>query len=80
MLRFLFAAVIGLPAWLLIAAARCYQILLSHFLGWNCRFTPTCSRYFIQAVWKYGALRGALKGLARIGRCNPFHPGGDDPP
>jgi hypothetical protein len=78
--RFLWAALIGLPGWLLIAAVRVYQWLLSPLLGGHCRFTPSCSEYFIQAVLKYGAVRGALRGLWRICRCHPFHPGGHDPP
>lgn len=69
-----------LPEWVLITCVRGYQIFLSPFLGRNCRFTPSCSNYFIQAVRKYGALRGSLRGLYRIARCNPFHPGGEDPP
>lgn len=57
-----------------------YKATLSPLLGRNCRFTPTCSAYFRAAVEKHGAIRGALKGLARIGRCHPWHPGGHDPP
>lgn len=57
-----------------------YKVTLSPLLGRNCRFTPTCSVYFRAAVEKHGAIRGALKGLARIGRCHPWHPGGHDPP
>jgi len=79
-MRFLWAALIALPAWLMIAAVRLYQLLLSPLLGRQCRFTPTCSEYFIQAVKKYGAIRGAYRGVLRICRCNPFHPGGHDPP
>ncbi len=79
-MRFLWAALIALPAWLMIAAVRLYQLLLSPLLGRQCRFTPTCSEYFIQAVKKYGAIRGAFRGVLRICRCNPFHPGGHDPP
>jgi len=70
----------NIPSTLLIAAVRAYQLLLSPLLGRNCRFQPTCSRYFIGAVQKYGALRGSWKGIARICRCHPFHPGGYDPP
>jgi hypothetical protein len=69
-----------LPGRLLILAVRGYQITLSPFLGGQCRFIPTCSEYFIEAVEKYGALRGGWKGLCRIGRCHPFHQGGWDPP
>ncbi len=79
-MRFLWASLIGLPAWLMIAAARLYQIFLSPILGRQCRFTPSCSQYFIQAVNKYGAVRGAFRGVLRICRCHPFHPGGHDPP
>ena len=69
-----------LPGELLIAAVRIYQICLSPLLGRHCRFTPTCSAYFIEAVRKYGSVKGTLKGIARICRCHPFHPGGYDPP
>jgi putative membrane protein insertion efficiency factor len=57
-----------------------YKLTLSPLLGRHCRYTPTCSAYFRQAVEKYGAFRGGLKGLARIARCHPWHPGGHDPP
>jgi putative membrane protein insertion efficiency factor len=79
-MRFLWATLIGLPGWLMIACVRLYQIFLSPLLGRNCRFTPSCSEYFIQSVKKYGAVRGAFRGALRICRCNPFHPGGYDPP
>jgi len=69
-----------LPSALLIALVRIYQWTLSPVLGQRCRFDPTCSAYFIRAVQKYGALRGSWRGLRRIGRCHPFHPGGFDPP
>ncbi len=69
-----------LPAWTLIGLVRIYQMTLSHLIGRQCRFHPTCSEYFIQAVKKYGAIRGSCKGVLRICRCHPFHPGGYDPP
>jgi uncharacterized protein len=69
-----------LPAMTLIAAARAYQLTLSPFIGRHCRFHPTCSAYFIEAVRKYGAVSGTWRGLRRIGRCHPFNPGGYDPP
>ncbi|MEX0717636.1 MAG: membrane protein insertion efficiency factor YidD [Planctomycetaceae bacterium] len=72
--------IIELPARLLILFVRGYQIVLSPIFGRQCRFYPTCSEYFIQAVRKYGALRGAWRGVRRICRCHPFHPGGYDPP
>ncbi|HVT29413.1 MAG TPA: membrane protein insertion efficiency factor YidD [Lacipirellulaceae bacterium] len=69
-----------MPAAILIAAVRFYQWTLSPVLGGRCRFHPTCSAYFIQAVQKYGAVSGVWRGVRRIGRCHPFHPGGYDPP
>ena len=69
-----------LPSLVLIGLVRFYQLFISPFLGRNCRFHPSCSNYFIQAVEKYGPLRGAWKGMLRILRCHPFHPGGFDPP
>ena len=68
------------PALLLIGLVRLYQIFLSPIMGRQCRFYPTCSAYFIEAVEKYGALAGSWRGLRRILRCHPFHPGGYDPP
>ena len=79
-MSFLWETLIGLPTWLLIAAVRLYQVTLSPFVGRQCRFSPTCSNYMIQAVRKYGLLLGSLKGIWRILRCNPFCEGGHDPP
>jgi putative membrane protein insertion efficiency factor len=72
--------IIRLPARGVIALVRLYQLTLSPLVGRQCRFVPTCSNYMIQAVEKYGALRGAAKGVWRIARCNPFCRGGVDPP
>ena len=69
-----------LPALGLIGIVRLYQLFLSPILGRQCRFQPTCSAYFIEAVEKHGAIRGTLRGIGRILRCHPFHPGGYDPP
>jgi putative membrane protein insertion efficiency factor len=68
------------PSYVLIALVRLYQLTLSPFLGKQCRFEPTCSHYMIGAIEKYGAVRGTLKGVGRICRCNPFCQGGYDPP
>jgi putative membrane protein insertion efficiency factor len=76
----LFRLIISIPARLLIAAVWLYQWLLSPLLGRHCRFEPSCSRYFIGAVKKYGALRGTSRGIMRICRCHPWNPGGYDPP
>ena len=74
------SAIYKLPAKVLILFVRFWQKLISPLYGDICRFEPSCSAYFIQAVEKYGAVWGSLKGLWRICRCNPFNPGGDDPP
>jgi putative membrane protein insertion efficiency factor len=71
---------VRLPGEVLIAMVRVYQLTLSPLLGKNCRFEPSCSKYFILAVRKYGAIRGSLLGAWRILRCNPFCRGGYDPP
>jgi putative membrane protein insertion efficiency factor len=76
----LLRVLIQLPSTLLIFAVRCYQVFISPVFPPMCRFKPTCSTYFIEAVKKYGAIRGSLKGLWRICRCHPFNPGGYDPP
>lgn len=69
-----------LPARICIGCIRVYQITLSPFIGQQCRFHPTCSHYTIGAIEKHGAIIGCLKGAWRICRCNPFNPGGHDPP
>ena len=64
----------------LIFLVRLYQASLSPLLGRHCRFLPTCSNYFIEAVRKYGPWRGTAKGLWRVLRCQPFGGSGLDPP
>lgn len=66
---------------LLITLIRIYQLGISPYLGsGKCIFHPTCSEYAIQAVSKYGVLRGGAKAIWRILRCNPFNKkGGYDP-
>lgn len=64
----------------LLAAIRFYQQYLSVLKGGpTCRFVPTCSAYAIEAITKYGALKGGALALWRILRCNPFSKGGYDP-
>ena len=69
-----------LPARSAIVLVRGYQRFLSPIFGGQCRFHPSCSRYFILAVEKYGFISGSCRGAWRILRCHPFHPGGYDPP
>ncbi len=63
----------------LIFLVRVYQLVLSPYLGRQCRFVPTCSNYFIEAVQKYGSIRGSAMGVWRILRCHPLARGGYDP-
>ncbi|MBE6745368.1 membrane protein insertion efficiency factor YidD [Faecalispora jeddahensis] len=63
-----------------IAMIRGYQKWISPMKRQpSCRFVPTCSAYAIQAIERFGAIRGTLLAIWRILRCNPFHPGGYDP-
>jgi uncharacterized protein len=61
------------------AFIRGYQLLVSPLLPPSCRFTPSCSQYALEAVSRYGALRGSWLAARRLARCHPFHPGGFDP-
>ena len=70
----------ALLALMLIMPVRFYQAAISPLLPQVCRFYPSCSEYFILAVHKHGAVRGACKGIWRVCRCNPFNRGGYDPP
>jgi uncharacterized protein len=79
-MRCFLAIVLRLPSLLLIRVVRLYQWLIGPILGPRCRFEPSCSVYFIESVRKYGAVRGSLRGVWRILRCNPWRPGGYDPP
>lgn len=58
---------------------RFYKRFLSPILPPMCRFEPTCSMYMMQAVEKYGLLRGGWLGVRRLSRCHVFNPGGWDP-
>ncbi|MGN0707056.1 MAG: membrane protein insertion efficiency factor YidD [Faecalibacterium sp.] len=58
---------------------RFYQRWISPGLGRNCRFTPTCSAYAIQAIMVHGCVKGLILAVARIARCNPLGRWGFDP-
>jgi len=66
-------------SFVLIVLAKGYQLFLSPYLPNACRFSPTCSVYFIEAVKKYGPFKGGWMGLKRIGRCHPWGGHGHDP-
>ena len=68
-----------LPGRIMVLLARVYQGTLSPIIGRHCRFVPTCSQYFIEAVERHGALIGLRMGARRILRCHPFCAGGHDP-
>jgi len=63
----------------LIFIIRIYKKYISPLFPPSCRFYPTCSVYAIQAIEKYGAIKGSIKAIYRILRCNPFNKGGYDP-
>lgn len=62
-----------------IVPIKIYQILISPLLGPSCRFSPTCSQYTIEAIQKYGPLKGGWLGFRRIIRCHPWGGCGHDP-
>ncbi len=61
------------------SAIRFYQRQISPLSPPRCRYLPTCSEYALEAVEKYGAVKGSWLAAKRILRCNPFHKGGYDP-
>ena len=63
----------------LILMVRGYQLIISPWLPPSCRFTPTCSQYSIEALRKYGALKGCWLTLKRLSRCHPGGGSGSDP-
>jgi len=67
-----------LPKQIVIQLIRFYQKLSGYFPRQQCRFFPTCSQYTLQAVNKYGVLKGLKLGLKRIRCCHPWHQGGVD--
>ena len=58
---------------------RGYKLLISPLFPPSCRLTPTCSEYAVEAIGKYGFLKGVVLGVKRILRCHPFAAGGYDP-
>ena len=69
-----------LVAFVVLVPVRFYQLVIGPMLPKVCRFYPSCSDYFVQAVEKHGPVCGSLKGIGRLCRCHPWNPGGYDPP
>ena len=65
--------------WLMINLVLLYRATLGWFLGGDCKYLPTCSQYAIDAINKYGALRGTWRAVKRVARCHPWSRGGWDP-
>ncbi len=73
------SALSRLLAWPLIGLVKVYQFTLSPFIGRQCRFSPTCSWYALEALRTHGAWRGGWLAARRLVRCHPFSKGGYDP-
>lgn len=58
---------------------KCYQVVSHSIFPRTCRFHPSCSQYALEAITKYGVMRGTLKAMGRILRCSPLSHGGYDP-
>ncbi len=69
----------GLLKTILIGSIKHYKLFISPAMPYSCRYYPSCSQYAIEAIEKYGPLKGGAFGVARILRCNQFFPGGPDP-
>ena len=64
---------------LLLATIRMYRRIISPLMAPRCRFYPSCSTYALEAIDRYGAVRGTVFAVRRLLRCHPLHPGGYDP-
>lgn len=64
---------------LLLALIKFYRFAISPHTAPSCKYTPTCSQYGLEAIERFGALKGSALTIWRILRCNPFSKGGYDP-
>jgi putative membrane protein insertion efficiency factor len=64
---------------LLLSFLRAYKLVISPFLGQNCRFYPSCSVYADTAIRRHGVVKGSVLAGRRLCKCHPWHPGGVDP-
>ncbi|MEW6054299.1 MAG: membrane protein insertion efficiency factor YidD [Nitrospirota bacterium] len=63
----------------LLSVLKLYKYLLSPLFPTSCRFSPSCSQYSMDAISRYGCIKGSYLSFRRLLRCHPFHPGGHDP-
>ena len=77
--RWLYVAASRSLSVMLLVAIRMYRLILSPWIGNQCRFHPTCSRYAEEAVQMHGPFRGSWLAVRRLGKCHPWHEGGCDP-
>ena len=65
--------------YILIKFIKTYKFLISPLLGHSCRYLPTCSEYSIEALKKFGLIKGTIVSIKRILSCHPWSKGGFDP-
>ena len=65
--------------YILLKLVRFYQVAISPLKPPSCRFYPTCSQYGLEAIERFGPLKGTWLTIKRISKCHPLHPGGFDP-
>ncbi|MCD8339067.1 MAG: membrane protein insertion efficiency factor YidD [Burkholderiales bacterium] len=64
--------------WILIGLVKLYRLTLSPLVGQHCKYLPTCSQYSLEALERFGAIKGTWLTIWRLFRCNPFSKGGID--
>ncbi len=67
-----------IPKNIFIGLIKIYQKYISGLFGAKCRFYPTCSAYAIEAIDKYGIIKGTILAIKRVAKCHPLHVGGVD--